>query len=951
MLTQNGSVSGSGVVQIGKNATWMLNGSAAATDTITFRDTGAALSIGSSLSYNGTTSVSTPYTVNATITGFQTGDSIILAQPVSTATYTAGTGTNPGKLVLSNATGTIETLRLTGDFTGKSFFVSPTTTGGASISLLSQAAQGSGPKSLTSDSYTWIGPSGGSWGALGNWNDTTTRVSPAAYVPGKLTPVTIAGPTGSTFEVIAGGGNAASVGLTGNVSLAGSYTIGGAVTVGNLAVVPATSPYSSTTTTLTAGALMLSTGGTITAGTVNVLDGTLSLAGSTKLSATGSITLGVAGGYNVPYGGTYIYSPGATGSISLASGATLSTAGGLSVNSGSISLASGATLSTVGSLSGGLSDAGGVVNIGSTLTVGGAVAVTAGGKLTVGGGITEPSGIVFAGGAGSKLVASGTMTAAGGGSYDYSNGNSFSYPYSGNVVARDGGFVQLGGLILNAPPSGAYNFSPLGPLLGVSVDSTSTIEIGTTGGATVGAITIDAGKTVTSSATTGFSGNLVDNGILSITDGVLTQNGSVSGSGVVQIGKNATWMLNGSTAATDTITFRDTGAALSIGSSLSYNGTTSVSTPYTVNATITGFQTGDSIILAQPVSTATYTAGTGTNPGKLVLSNATGTIETLRLTGDFTGKSFFVSPTTTGGASISLLSQAAQGSGPKSLTSDSYTWIGPSGGSWGALGNWNDTTTGVSPAAYVPGKLTPVTIAGPTGSTFEVIAGGGNAASVGLTGNVSLAGSYTIGGAVTVGNLAVVPATSPYSSTTTTLTAGALMLSTGGTITAGTVNVLDGTLSLAGSTKLSATGSITLGVAGGYNVPYGGTYIYSPGATGAISLASGATLSTAGGLSVNSGSISLASVAHAFGGGQLVRRAERCGRCGPHRRTLTVGGQVAVTAGGKLTVGGGITEPSGIVFAGGAGSKLVASGTMTAAGGGSYDIQMAIASLTPIPAT
>ena len=140
---------------------------------------------------------------------------------------------------------------------------------------------------------------------------------------------------------------------------------------------------------------------------------------------------------------------------------------------------------------------------------------------------------------------------------------------------------------------------------------------------------------------------------------MLTQNGSVSGSGVVQIGKNATWMLNGSTAATDTITFRDTGAALSIGSSLSYNGTTSVSTPYTVNATITGFQTGDSIILAQPVSTATYTAGTGTNPGKLVLSNATGAIETLRLTGDFTGKSFFVSPTTTGGASVSLLSPAA----------------------------------------------------------------------------------------------------------------------------------------------------------------------------------------------------------------------------------------------------------------------------------------------------
>src|SRR5262249_8741811 len=87
----------------------------------------------------GTTSISTPYTINATITGFQTGDSIILAQPVNSAIYTAGTGANPGTLVLSNASGAIETLRLTGDFTGKTFFVSPTTTGGASVSLLSKA--------------------------------------------------------------------------------------------------------------------------------------------------------------------------------------------------------------------------------------------------------------------------------------------------------------------------------------------------------------------------------------------------------------------------------------------------------------------------------------------------------------------------------------------------------------------------------------------------------------------------------------------------------------------------------------------------------------------------------------------------------------------------------------------------------------------------------------------
>ena len=58
---------------------------------------------------------------------------------------------------------------------------------------------------------------------------TATATNPVIYVPGPLTPVTIAGPTGSTYEVISGGGAAASVGLTGNVSLAGSYAIVGGV--------------------------------------------------------------------------------------------------------------------------------------------------------------------------------------------------------------------------------------------------------------------------------------------------------------------------------------------------------------------------------------------------------------------------------------------------------------------------------------------------------------------------------------------------------------------------------------------------------------------------------------------------------------------------------------------------------------------------------------------------
>lgn len=284
--------------------------------------------------------------------------------------------------------------------------------------------------SVTSDSYGWIGPTGGSWGALGNWSDVTTSTNPAEYIPGTLTPVTITGPGSTTQESITGGGSAASIALTGNISLAGSYKVVGAVDVGNMALAPF-----STYRTGTPGALTLAKGGTLAAGTVNVLDGTFSLAGGTKVSATGAVTIGSAQGGNSEAG---------PGVVNLVSGAALSVAGGVSVDAGM------------------LGDAGGVVTIGSTLSVGTAgtdpsatpdfnqesslVAVTAGGTLTVTGAITEQSGLVVADGAGSKLVATGILTAAARGGYEGFGKSAPGSERSGNVAAVNGGSVQLGGL-------------------------------------------------------------------------------------------------------------------------------------------------------------------------------------------------------------------------------------------------------------------------------------------------------------------------------------------------------------------------------------------------------------------------------------------------------------------------------------------------------------------------
>ncbi len=482
--------------------------------------------------------------------------------------------------------------------------------------------------STNSDAYAWIGASGGSWDTPADWTDTTAQTDPAINVPGTLTPVTIAGSMGSSTLAIVDDGDAASVGLTGTVNLAGTYAIGGMLAVGSVAVVPGLPP----TTTLAAGTLELSSQGTISAGTVDVSDGTLSLDAGTQITAAGSVTIGLPSGDAVPYNGGFATTTGASGSIDLASGATLSAGGDLLVNAGT------------------LENEGGLVRLGGTLNVGTAttslatpseVRVEEGGTLTVGGGLSELNGDILVGGAGSTLVTSGTLVATGGGNTDFYIFSDLidSALYSGDLAVLDGGFAQLGGLVLNTSPA-VNNLSPAG----ITVDNTSTIEIGTTGGAAAGAITIDSGRTITSSTTASFSGNLVDNGILAITGGLLTQTGDISGSGTIQIGADATWLLDGTIAATDTISMLGTNAVLSIGSVVTHSGTSTVSTPDTVGATIIGFQVGDSLVLAQPVSAATYTAGTAGNPGTLVLGDGTGTIETLLLTGNFTGENFTVSP-------------------------------------------------------------------------------------------------------------------------------------------------------------------------------------------------------------------------------------------------------------------------------------------------------------------
>ena len=342
-----------------------------------------------------------------------------------------------------------------------------------------------------------------------------------------------------------------------------------------------------------------------------------------------------------------------TGNVKLDGDFTVT--GALDVTSGVLAVSTGSTVTSTHS-----AVAAGSINVradttvssNSTLSTSGALSVSSG-KLTVvggavsAGGTANTAGLILVGGGG-KLTIGGTLTATGGGFHKLrDNPVHWWLPYppppsgvTASVVAGSSSSVRLGGVVFSATASGTAS-----PSLGLDVEDNSTIEIGTAGNAAAGAITVDAGRSIVANVSASLSGKLVNNGTVTIIGGTLTQNGSLSGSGAVRIGKNATLALNGNAAATDTITFLDTGAALSIGAG------------FKVDAILTGFRAGDSLLLNTPVTAATYAAGAGGKPGTLTLSNGTTTVATLRLAGDFTGKSFVVSPTGGNGSAVSLVGQ------------------------------------------------------------------------------------------------------------------------------------------------------------------------------------------------------------------------------------------------------------------------------------------------------
>jgi len=148
------------------------------------------------------------------------------------------------------------------------------------------------------------------------------------------------------------------------------------------------------------------------------------------------------------------------------------------------------------------------------------------------------------------------------------------------------------------------------------------------------------------------------------------------------------------------------------------------------------------------------------------------------------------------------------------IYSAAYEWIGSS---VDTASNREVLTNGVNTATSVPGSKAPVTIAGPTGATDEAIGGGGNSASLGLTGSVDLSGADGTGG-LDVGSVAGSPSTASFAS-------GGLTLAAGSTVTTTSADVIDGTVTVSGAgAELSVSGAVTIGSPRGDGLPIAGGY-------------------------------------------------------------------------------------------------------------------------------
>jgi hypothetical protein len=422
---------------------------------------------------------------------------------------------------------------------------------------------------------------------------------------------------------------------------------------------------------------------------------------------------------------------------------------------------------------------------------------------------------------------------SGGSSYSV-NGGTFTVKgifvsTSDGVYAQNGGQIQLAALQQDVHQNGVTLYV---------YDSTSSIEIGTAGGAAAGAITIDSGASVTESGAF-YASTIVDNGALAVATGqTLYLQGQLGGTGSVSIGAGSTLVLYGATASgTDTIAFSGAGGTLELAD---YYGLPN-------GMTLTGWASGENLDV-MGVTDAAYVAGS------LVLYDNGATVGSLKVGTSYAGDSFNVAPLGDGYSQITL------GPSWKSAVNGNFA-TGPDG----STGSVPGTTDSV--AISVAGTYTVSVTNSTTVRSIEETDSGATV-SIGAGDILTLSGASNINGAIAgTGTLSLAGGVTTFDGS------GSMAVSNWQLSGAGTSATLDQVLNYAGSFQAGAGTSVTIasgdkltltGSAGltGVTVSGAGT-LFAQGTTSVsgLTIAGTATLDDTGTLTQSGGTVTLGDAA------------------------------------------------------------------------------------------
>jgi hypothetical protein len=863
------TISGTGTLTLSENS--YLDLGVADSAAIAFAGPGASLILGA--------------IPTGTITGFGATNSIqtgTLATGLSFKQVSAGVET----LTLTKGAKTVGTLTLAGTYTGALFHLSVNAYGAGTITL---QTVGSAPVQPT----VIVGTAGNdSLIATAN-NQTLTGLGGTDSLSGSSF-------TGIDFKDSSADLNGSTIsayGLSDVIDLTDmnpasasvSLTPGSTITVPNYTVTPTVLTVTDGTRT---AAIDFIVTGTVPAGYFSTAsDGSAGtyvkyIAVNTDVYNFGSVlggAFGVASNWqDTSIGATATQAPSYGNNLTIGGGASAFT--DITGNGAAASLTTASDVLLLGTVVLGSK----VTGVSGTLTQSGTLALDGGANLSLTGKAAIGGEVEIGGG--SKLTAAGGLVFTGtGASVLAFGGSSAQFAFVNGTTAYSYGLTT-------------YNSSVIG------VDATSSLELGTTGGAKTGALTIDNG--VTADLFGNINGNVVVNGTLAVA-GTLLAIGSfgtvlpaITGAGTIDLFYGETLSIAGSDSAA--IQFSST----ALGNFYNYAAETLALGSSLPTGKIGGFAQGDMITVARSVTGLTYTASSG--GGTLTLFNSSGTIGSLSLAGSYSANQFQLEAAPGGQSSAILFAPAPSTTGGSQVSSnsDTYSWNNASGGMWGNAGNWIDTATGQTPTT-ASGSGNAVMIQNSvTAFSEQIISGTGFAQSL----TVSAPTIFT--GNVSVSGLLFVNSSLPGSSY--------IGIANGGTISAGGLN-LNSAFQVSGGGSLTVTGSSYSNVSGKFSV-IGGSSIKIAGT-------SSVTLST--GVSIDATSrFELGSAGAAVAGSLTIDNGQ----------SLTVGQSTMMSGlppsiiAANLVVNGTLTAISGLIEGfGGTAGTVGGSGTIDVGSGMSYN--------------